>query len=263
MLERFACRSATRINVLTPAFKEDIVQRGLAVPSRISLIPNGADLENFQPGPRDNSVRREFGWGDRTVFLYAGAHGRANALQQLVDSADQVRERPDILIACAGDGPERPALEAEARRRNIGNIMFCGPQPKARMCHFVNAADVGLAVLQNNPTFRTVYPNKVFDYMACERPVVLAIDGVARKLVCDDAQAGIFATPENAEAIAGALRLLTDNQQLRSNMGSNGRQWVIANASRTVLAESYLALIAEIVRPASLRQSLLPSSADH
>ena len=130
-------------------------------------------------------MRRQLGWGSRFVVLYAGAHGRANAVRQLVDAAECLRDRPDILIACVGDGTERESLEALARDRRLENIVFPGPQPKDRMPLFVNGANAGAAVLQNNPTFRTVYPNKVFDYMACRRPTLLAIDGVARRMVCE------------------------------------------------------------------------------
>ncbi len=239
-LERWACRTAARVNVLTPAFRDDLVRRGLAGPEKIVFIPNGADVGLFVPGPRDNGVRREFGWGDRFTVMYSGAHGRANALDQLLDAADRLRNRPDILIACVGDGPERPRLEAAARARGLTNVLFCGAQAKARMPEFVNACDVGAAVLQNNPTFRTVYPNKVFDYMACERPVLLAIDGVARRLVCEDAGAGVFAEPENAAALADAIRRLAEDPQGCRDMGHRGRAWVLEHATRDALARRYL-----------------------
>jgi glycosyltransferase involved in cell wall biosynthesis len=248
-LERWACGVADLVNVLTPAFRDDLVRRGLAVADKICFVPNGADLEIFSPGPRDNEVRREMGWGDRFVVMYAGAHGRANAVRQLLDAADLLRSRPDILLATVGDGPERLALEAEAVSRGLSNVMFCGPQPKSRMPDFVNACDVGAAVLADNPTFRTVYPNKVFDYMACSRPTLLAIDGVARELVCDQAGAGVFARPEQPRDLADAiLRLAADGVE-RAQMGQRGRAWVEANASRDSLAQRYLSIMEGLVSP--------------
>ena len=239
-LERWACRSADKVNVLTPAFQDDIVRRGLAAAENILFVSNGADTEAFEPGPRDNAARREFGWCGRFVAMYAGAHGLANALGQLVDAAEELRERPNILIACMGDGPERKKLETDAASRGLNNIKFYGPQAKAAMPAIVNACDVGLAVLQHNPTFRSVYPNKIFDYMSCARPILLAIDGVARSLVCEQAEAGWFAEPENPKAIAEALITMADNPEQCASMGRNGRAWVIANASRGALAARYL-----------------------
>jgi len=224
------------------------VRRGLKDETSIVFVPNGADIDAFRPGPRDNELRRELGWGDRFVVLYAGAHGRANALSQLIEAAERLRRRPDVLIACVGDGPERGALADAARSRGLDNIVFHGAQPKERMPLVVAACDAGAAVLQNNPTFRTVYPNKVFDYMACGRPTLLAIDGVARALVCDEAKAGVFAEPENAADIAEKIVMLAADPALRRTLGENGRRWVLANATRPALAARYTAIMQELAR---------------
>ena len=247
-IERWACGSAQTINVLTPAFGEDLVERHLAPAEKIVFVPNGADVDAFQPGPRENEIRRELGWGGRFVVMYAGAHGRANALQQLIGAAERLRGHDDILIACVGDGPERASLQEQARVRGLTNIVFHGAQPKERMPRVVVACDAGAAVLQNNPTFRTVYPNKVFDYMACERPTLLAIDGVARTLVCDDANAGVFAEPENADDIAAKILMLAGDADLRRRLGENGRRWVLANATRRALAARYAAILQKMQR---------------
>jgi glycosyltransferase involved in cell wall biosynthesis len=247
-IERWACRSASKINVLTPAFKEDIEKRGLAPSGKLVFVPNGADTEAFRPGPRDNAARREFGWGERFVAVYAGAHGRANALDQLVSAAERLRGRSDILIACVGDGPERSRLENAAAELGLSNIRFYGARAKDEMPEIVNAGDAGIAVLQNNPTFRTVYPNKVFDYMSCARPVILGIDGVARNLVCDQAGAGIFVQPENAVAIAGAILELAADPVRRDELGSNGRRWIMAHYSWEALAADYLEIMQKLAR---------------
>jgi glycosyltransferase involved in cell wall biosynthesis len=245
-LEKFAYRRADHIVTLTPAFTDDIVGRGLAPRGKITLVPNGADLRLFAPGPRDNAVRQEFGWGDRFVVMYAGAHGRANALGQLVDAAERLRDRPDVLIACVGDGPEREGLVRRVADAGLTNIVFHGAVPKERMPDVVNACDVGAAVLQDNPTFRTVYPNKVFDYMACRRPVLLGIDGVARDMVCDQARAGVFAQPGDGAALATAIEELADDPERCAALGASGRSWVEANASRDALSARYLDLFTRL-----------------
>jgi glycosyltransferase involved in cell wall biosynthesis len=247
-LERASCRSAIRVVALTDAIADDIERRGLAPRSRLVVIPNAADLRLFAPGPRDNSFRREFGWGERIVAMYTGAHGRANALGQILDAAEELRDRSDIVIAFVGDGQQRRALESDARRRGLANVVFCGPQPKERMPECVNAADVCLAVLQRNATFRTVYPNKLFDYMACARPIVVGIDGAARKLVTEEARAGLYAEPEDGPALARAIRTLADDPELRRRLGESGRNWVETHASRERVAADYIAMLQDLTR---------------
>jgi glycosyltransferase involved in cell wall biosynthesis len=246
-LERFACRNADAVNVLTPAFADDLKERRLVDEDRLLFVPNGADVDAFKPAPRDNDARREFCWGDRFVALYAGAHGRANALHQLLDAAEHLRPRTDVIIATVGDGPELVRLRADAKARNLTNLHFIGAVAKGRMPAVIAAADAGLAVLQNNPTFRTVYPNKLFDYMACERPTILAIDGVARRLACDEANAAVFVEPESGRAIADAIVHLADSPDRARTLGRNGRAWVVANAARTALAARYLKALASLI----------------
>jgi glycosyltransferase involved in cell wall biosynthesis len=251
-LERFSCRRADVVNVLTPAFGADIERRGLAAADKIVFIPNGADLESFTPADKSNECRRSFGWKDKFVALYAGAHGRANALTQLVEAADLLRGRLDILIVSAGDGPERLRCQRMAAERGLDNIQFIGAVAKTLMPGLVNAADAGIAVLQNNPTFRTVYPNKVFDYLACGLPVVVGIDGLARQLVCEDAGAGIFAEPENPRELAAAICRLRDNPELAAKLGASGREWVVRNMDRRILARRYLDVLGRLTGMPSL-----------
>ena len=251
--ERWACRAADCINVLTPAFRDDLLRRELAPASKIVFVPNGAD-EAFAPSNETAATRARFGWGDRKVFLYAGAHGRANALGQLVEAAKLLRHRPDILIACAGDGPEREQLMQASE--GLTNIVFHGPQAKDSMPAIVAAADAGLAVLQDNPTFRTVYPNKVFDYMACAKPTVLAIDGAARRLVVDEARAGIFAAPGKPAELAAAILELANDPALRRTLGDAGLAWVRQNASRTALAAKYIDVLQKLQLPPHVQRGL-------
>ena len=246
-LERCACRAAAAVNVLTPAFRDDMVNRKLVDAQGVWIFPNGADTEVYQPGSRDNAFRRAQGWGDKFVTLHAGAHGRANALHQLVDAAEALRDRSDIQLVTAGDGPLRSELQADARRRGLADIEFLGAFPKDQMPEIIRACDAGVAVLQNNPTFKTVYPNKVFDYMSCERPAVLGIDGVIRELVCRKARAGVFATPENGAELGHAISALADSPAACVQMGQRGRSWVVANAAREVIANNYLDSITQLV----------------
>lgn len=245
-LEAWAYRKADHISVLTPAFATDICERGLAPADKISLLPNGADLGLFIPGDRDNALRKELEWGDRFVVMYAGAHGKANGLNQLIDAAENLKSRPDILIACVGEGPERKQLIERVKELGLTNIIFHGAMPKARMPEVVNACDVGAAVLTKNKTFLTVYPNKVFDYMACRRPVLLGIDGVAREMVCNQAQAGLFAEPENAADLAATITKLADDPALCAEFGAQGAAWVQENASREKIGARYLELLRKL-----------------
>ncbi|MFW6133023.1 MAG: glycosyltransferase family 4 protein [Planctomycetota bacterium] len=247
-MEKVSYRRARAINVLTPAFRKALTARKGIPPERVWMIPNAADLELVKPGPVDEEIRRKHGWGDRFVGIYVGAHGVANRLGQLIDAAKLLRDEPEYLIVLLGNGMEKEALVEAADREGLTNIQFLDTVPKEEVGRYLNAADVSLIVLQKNDTFKTVYPNKMFDSMAAARPIILAIDGAARELVVDAAGCGTFVEPENAEQIVAAMKAYRENPDMVRRHGENGRKYVAEHYDRRVLGARYIALLERAVR---------------
>jgi glycosyltransferase involved in cell wall biosynthesis len=103
------------------------------------------------------------------------------------------------------------------------------------MAKVLAGCDCGIAILKPIPLYGTTYPNKVFDYMAAGRPVVLAIDGVIRKVV-EDANAGMVVPPGDPQALADAVRTLMHEPAKARQMGRRGRLCVVRNFNREVFA---------------------------
>ncbi|HEX8200492.1 MAG TPA: glycosyltransferase family 4 protein [Isosphaeraceae bacterium] len=246
-LERRCYEAARRIIVLTEAFGEDIQRRGLAEAAKIAFVPNGVDTRQHRPELRDERLRAELGWGDRFVVLYSGAHGVANRLGQLLDAAELLRDRPEILIATVGAGMELEDLRRAAVARGLANVVLHGPRPREQMPAITASADACAAVLQRNDTFRTVYPNKVFDAMACGRPIVLAIDGAARALV-ERSGSGRYAPPEDPRALADVILGLASDRAAAEAMGRRGRAFVVEHFDRDRLALRYLDELRAVAR---------------
>lgn len=242
-LERLSYKSASWINVLTPAFEKALIAKKQLRADRISMIPNGADLDIFQPGDRNNWVREKHGLGDKFVVIYVGAHGRANALRQLIDSAKLLKDKDSqVQIMLVGNGMEKAALIEAATAAELNNLTFVDSVAKFQIVDYVNASDVCTAVLKKCDTFKTVYPNKLFDYMSAAKPVIVAIDGVARKLV-EDAQAGLYAEPENADEFVQAVLKLKNNPRLCKDYGQHGLSFVRKNFDRHSLASRYMDIL--------------------
>ena len=203
-------------------------------------------MDEMNPDKFSQEIRTKMGWVGKKVVLYTGAIGRANRLDQLVDAASVLRDNPDVLIAIVGGGMEEAGLKKRVEEEGLSNIVFHGSRSKEEMPQIIASADICLAVLMNSETFKTVYPNKVFDYMACERPVIVAIDGMIRNLL-EDQRAGFFVEPENAEEIAqGILGLVLDEQRCRE-LGRNGRRFVVEEFDRNVMAERYERILGDLV----------------
>ncbi|HNC90046.1 MAG TPA: glycosyltransferase family 4 protein [Anaerolineales bacterium] len=241
-LERFLYRRADRVMVNSPGFLEPVTSRGA---KRVELIPNGADPSMFDPNNDGMEFRRSNQLTDKFVVLYAGAHGMSNDLEVVLDAAALLVDRNEIQLVLLGDGKEKPALMARAQKMDLKNVTFLPSVPKTEMASALAGADACLAILKPLEEYKTTYPNKVFDYMAAGRPVVLAIDGVIREVV-EAAGCGIFAAPGSADEVANAIRQLAADKKESRIMGLQGRDYLQKNFSRAAIGEKLLGLLEDL-----------------
>ena len=254
-LERFLYRHADRIIINSPGFTDHVVNTG-ADRSRLSLIPNGVDTRMFDPRADGAAWRAQHGLQREWVAMYAGAHGLSNDLDVLLDAAQRLQARPEIVILFVGDGKEKPRLEADAVSRGLGNVRFLPAQAKSQMPAALAAADCGIAILKPLPLYATTFPNKVFDYMAAGKPVVLAIDGVIRQVV-EQADAGLFVPPGDAARLAETISWLAEHAREAHEMGGRGRACVEAGYDRELAAQLLERLLREVVAPSGRRTTTL------
>ncbi len=243
-LERFLYRHADHVMVNSPGYLAHVRERGA---EEISLIPNGADPDMFDPAENGQDFRKKHGLEEHFIALYAGAHGMSNDLDVVLDAAVHLKNAPMIQFVLLGAGKEKERLQAKAHRQNLENIRFLAPVPKTEMKTALAAADACIAILKPIELYKTTYPNKVFDYMAAGRPIILAIDGEVRKVV-ESANAGLAVPPGDPAAMAEAVRQLAANPQIRCKMGMNGRQYIEVHFSRAKLADKFTQLLQSIRR---------------
>lgn len=241
-LERFLYSHADLLVVNSPGFIEHVRDRGARW---VELVPNGADTVMFNPALDGYDFRNQHGLVGRYIALYAGAHGMSNDLGVVLEAACQLKQQPRIAIVLLGDGKEKPALVKRAAELGLDNLLFIPPLPKAEMPAALAAADACIAILKPVEEYKTVYPNKVFDYMATGKPVILAIDGVIREVV-EAAGAGLPIPPGDPAALAGAIRNLEEDPNAGVEMGRRGREYVTAHFDRVVLAEKLESLLLEL-----------------
>jgi len=212
-LELFLYRRATKIIALTPAFKDNLVTRGISG-KKIEVNISGADLSRYQPRPRDHALATRLGFQPKHFVLgYIGTLGMAHGLQNVLHAAELLRGS-DARFLIVGPGAERHGLMAEALRRSLDNVIFVDAQPKETMPSYWSICDAALVHLKDTPTFRTVIPSKIFEAMAMGKPILLSAPaGEASKLI-ESEGAGLCVPAESAVALADAVRLLhkDDNQ---------------------------------------------------
>jgi glycosyltransferase involved in cell wall biosynthesis len=245
--EDFIYKHAKLINVLTPAFRDALIQKKGVPADKIIFIPNAADFslsDNLVQNFDKESFREEKGWVNKFVITYIGAHGVANHLEQVLDTADLLRDT-NVLFVLIGSGMQKNKLKEQAKNMRLQNVVFLDPVAKAEVFKYIVASDMGASVLKKVDTFKTVYSNKTFDYMACKTPILMAIDGVSRKLV-EDAKAGSYVEPEDPQDFASKIKIyLADPDKIKLE-GENGYKFAKQNFDRKVLADKYIAYLDQI-----------------
>lgn len=243
-LESFLYSHADQMVVNSPGFISLVEARG---GKNILLIPNGADPEMFDPSEKGLAFRKENRLEDAFVILYAGAHGISNDLGVVLSAAKQTMNKKEIKYVLVGDGKEKQNLIQEAESLNLTNVLFLPPVPKNKMAEVIASADACVAILKPLELYKTTYPNKVFDYMAAGRPILLVIDGVIRDVV-EKANCGRFITPGDSEALSKAVIELYSNRSNTQKMGMNGREYICTHFDRRQLAQQFETVFSQLTR---------------
>ncbi len=238
-LELFLYRRSRAVVTVTRAFARDIAARGID-PEKIEVIHNGVDLDAFQPGPGDEGLRSELGLGDKLIVLYCGAHGISHALARILEVAERLRADPGIHFLFVGEGAEKEGLVARAR--GLANVTFRPAVPRDAVPALYRSADVCLVPLRAVPLFRSFVPSKMFEILACGRPILASLEGEAAEIL-EASGAAIVVPPEDVDALVESVRRLAADPSLRRDLAARGRPFVAAHYDRDALAERYLGIL--------------------
>lgn len=207
------------------------------------MVENGVETELFSPEKDGAAIRTSHGLDGRFIVSYIGTIGFAHGLDIILRAARRLHKiLPEALFLLVGEGAEKEKLRALAEKERLTNILFLDQQPRHTIPLFINASDICLVLLRNAELFTTVLPSKMLEFMACGRPVVLGVDGQARKILTE-AQAGVYITPGDPEALTQAVMNLYRDPALRRRLGENGRRFIRKHYSRKQKALQYLRIL--------------------
>ena len=245
-VESFIYWRADHILVNSPAYVNYMTDRGIDS-EKVSLIPNGVDPAMFDVDADGIRVRQELGLEDKFVVTYAGAIGQANDISTIVRAAERLTDDPGIRVVLLGGGKAEAKVKKLIEEKGLTNVLMPGTRPKSEMSEVLAASDVCVATLLNIPMFKTVYPNKIFDYMAAGKPIIMGIDGVIREVV-EKSDCGRFITPGDDQQLADSIRWMKDNFDQAREMGKRGRRYVSEHFNRDVQSAEFMELAQSLVK---------------
>jgi colanic acid biosynthesis glycosyl transferase WcaI len=239
----FLYRRADLIVVVSPAFKHHLIRYWNVPAEKIFTVENGVETDTFRFDATAPEVRKQLKLEDRFLICYIGTIGHAHGLETLIAAAEHLQTAlPNAMFLLIGEGAEKEQMVALAAARGLTNIQFLDQQPREKIPAYVSAADLCLVLLKKTELFKTVIPTKLLEYMACERAVVVAVDGQAR-LIVEQSGAGVFVEPEDSKELARVILDLAQQPEQRRQMGTSGREYIVQNFSRKQTAERYITVL--------------------
>jgi glycosyltransferase involved in cell wall biosynthesis len=202
------------------------------------VMPNGADPGRFDPaGANRDGVRARYGLTSAIVVGWAGVLRDWHGLELLLNALAHV---PNAHLLIVGDGPARPAVEAQVTRLGLaGRVIVTGRVPHDAMPDHVAAMDV--AVVAHDRT-GVASPMKLLEYMAMGRAVVAPrLDSI--RDVVEDGRQGLLFTPGDGAELTVALQRLTGDADLRRRLGREARLAIETTRNWRGNAERVLQLV--------------------
>ena len=245
-LERFLYRRADRIVAVATGWEDHFASFGVPA-GTVEVVTNGAEPADLAPSVSRDKARAQLGV-DGFVAVYAGAHGPANGLDQILDVAARLTDTTFVLV---GDGLDKARLVARARADGLDNVRFLDPVPKRDLGNVFVGCDVGLHTLAQADLFKeAMSPNKLYDYMAAGLPVITNVGGGLERRLVDAGCAVPGSAPDGetgSAALGDAIQGLRDRSaDERETMGHRARDYVERHASRTVMAARLEKVLDEI-----------------
>lgn len=245
-VERFLYRRATKIVTISPGLGRYLTAVKQVCESKIEVITQGVDLGLFGD-TNGREFRSRLGLRDKFVVFYLGALGINNAMEIFVEAARELASDPRFAFVTMGDGDELDRLRAYRDEHDLRNLHFLEPVPKLEIGRYLAGSD--LCFLSLRPFYSDcALPNKVFDYLAAGKPMVVVGGGTDVRSLLERSRSGAVTPPGDLEALIACLReYAADPERVRSE-GAAAREFAELNLGWSRVLRPYDRLLTELSR---------------
>lgn len=220
-----------------PNAKTHMVARGMD-PNKFTWVPNGFSLSEFKNPESLSKFTKILLPKEKFIVGYTGTIGASNALETMIQAADNLRNNSDIAFVIVGKGRDQVKITKYIKTKGLTNVYMIEAIPKQQIQSMLAKFDACYIGLSHNPLFRFgVSPNKLFDYMLSGKPIIYGIDSGEYRPI-EELNAGYNIAPEDPRALVKAILDLKDlSSEKRLLMGQRGRQAAIKHHDYSVLAQ--------------------------
>jgi glycosyltransferase involved in cell wall biosynthesis len=221
LAERLTFRTASVSIATNESYREIAIQRGRMNPERTFIVRSSPDLAKIRRGPPQPELKR----GRAYLVVYLGTMGPQEGVDLLLESAAHLvkeKSRQDVSFVLIGSGSETSRLKVRVAEKGLADsVTFTGRIPDEELAAYLSTADVCVAPDPKNPMNDKSTMNKILEYMAYARPVVLFDLTEGRRSAGDTA---LYAQPNDPVDFAEQILKLLDSESLRRELGARGRK---------------------------------------
>ena len=251
MVEKICYKNSSKIICLSKGIQSNIVNKGIPI-DKTTLIPNGVDFSLFKSIDKDSkeikTIKKKYNLDiheQHFIAMYLGAHGAYNSLFTIVEAARNLTNFSSIKVIFVGDGDEKIKLQRYVSENNLNNVNFIGTVNRKESVKILGLADIFLLPNRKGGFFECNLPNKLFDYLASAKPIVVAGQGETSDVI-GKSNAGLVVDAEDADAFSSSIiKLFNLPKEERIRMGKSGKDYVSSNFDRKMQFLSFINTLQE------------------
>jgi glycosyltransferase involved in cell wall biosynthesis len=238
-------RLADSIVAVTDGIREYLNERYPTTRAKTFVTSNGANIEISRPLEKIDACG-ELGLDpDRTYLVFVGSLKKWHGVENAISVAERLIENNDgIRLLVLGDGPERPFLRNVVAEKGLEKrVTFLGKVKYDQVPLYIGTATACLALYNRKSNDRSgLRPLKIFEYMACGRPVVTTDVGNLRSVIGKH-KCGLIVEPGDLDAMSEAVMNLVRDPNLARELGENGRKAAVRYYSWRAISEELQSIL--------------------
>jgi colanic acid biosynthesis glycosyl transferase WcaI len=248
-LEKWVYGISDHIVIIGEGFLKNLLDKGVPK-DKMTVIPNWVDTDFLTPLPKDNPLSRKYRLHDKFVLMYSGTISISSnrALEHVLEAAAALKEDKDVVFVIVGEGLKKAELQKRADELGTDNVRFLPFQPYGDLPHLLASSDILLVPLDKEKSQMSV-PSKLYNFLAAGRPILgLAPPDSEVAALIRGNRCGDVVPPDDIAGIGKAILKLKGEPEVRREMASSARRYVVGNFARTMIMDRYESLLKSLSR---------------
>lgn len=244
--EKKIYQNANHVIALSPGMQDGVLKY-LPI-EKTSVIPNMSKIDKFWNRPINFELLKELKLEEETFkIIHFGALGMSNAANTIIESAKFFKEDPSVQFLFVGGGSEEENLKQMCTNYELTNVRFYGKVAMRKLSEMVNLCDVSIVSFKDLPILYTNSPNKFFDSLSAEKPIIVNSAGWTKDIV-EEHNCGYYVNPNNPEDLVQKIKYLQRHPEVVKLMGQNARKLAETKYDKTLLCRKFVEVIEEVYK---------------